>query len=92
VALDSKEKRASVVSTNPGAPSSVTPNAVHDQEWRQESGWCYSGVSIGAGFAIGDVIIADLAYYDVVLVDMLYYHVTVTDNAHFDVVVSDTLR
>ena len=92
MALDSKEKRASVVSTNPGAPSSVTPNTVHDQEWRQESGWCYSGVSIGAGFAIGDVIIADLAYYDVVLVDMLYYHVTVTDNAHFDVVVSDTLR
>ena len=93
MALYTAEKRASAVSLNPGAPSSVTPNAIHDREWRQESGWGYSGVTIGAGFAIGDVSVADLAYYDVVLSDQLLYHdVTLMDDVRFDVVVSDTLR
>jgi len=47
VALDTREKRASVVSLNPGAPPSPTPNAAMDQEWRQQSGWGYSGILVG---------------------------------------------
>ena len=49
MALDTAEKRASAVSLNPGAPPSPTPNALLDQEWRQESGWAYSGILIGVG-------------------------------------------
>ncbi len=54
MALDSREKRASVVSTNPGAPPSVTPLATPDQEWRQESGWAYSGILVGV--AVGQPV------------------------------------
>lgn len=45
--LDSQERRASAVSLNPGAPPSVTPNALNDQEWRQESGWGYAAILVG---------------------------------------------
>lgn len=45
---DTREKRASAVSLNPGAPPSPTPIALPDQEWRQESGWAYSGILVGA--------------------------------------------
>lgn len=47
MALDTREKRASAVSLTPSAPNTVTPNAAKDQEWRQESGWGYSGITIG---------------------------------------------
>ncbi len=45
--LDNRERRASAVSLNPGAPPSPTPNAAMDQEWRQESGWGYAAILIG---------------------------------------------
>lgn len=49
MAIDSPEKRKSIsglphVVMIPG----VTPNAAKDQEWRQESGWGYSGVLAAA--------------------------------------------
>ena len=46
--LDNRERRSSVVSLNPGAPPSPTPFAAMDQEWRQESGWGYAGILVGA--------------------------------------------
>lgn len=52
MALDNREKRASVVSTNPGAPSSPTPLAAMDQEWRQAAGWAYSGILVGVTYVI----------------------------------------
>ena len=48
MALDTAEKRASVVSLAYAAPPTVTPNASHDSEWRLEAGWGYSGISITA--------------------------------------------
>jgi len=50
VALDTREKRASVVSLYPGAPPSVTPDVTMDRGWRQESGWGYSGIFVGPLF------------------------------------------
>lgn len=52
MALDNREKRASVVSTNPGAPPSPTPLAAMDQEWRQAGGWAYSGILVGVSYVI----------------------------------------
>lgn len=45
MAIDTAEKRKSIA----GIPSAfripgVTPNVVKDLEWRQESGWSYSGI------------------------------------------------
>jgi len=45
MAIDTAEKRRSAAGVafwvaGPG----VTPNVVHDLEWRQESGWGYSGI------------------------------------------------
>jgi hypothetical protein len=48
MALDTAEKRASVVSLAYAAPPTVTPNATHDSEWRREAGWGYSGISVTA--------------------------------------------
>ena len=44
MAIDTREKRASVVGINRLAGPSVTPNAAQDQEWRQEVGYSYSGI------------------------------------------------
>lgn len=44
MAIDSREKRASVVGINFIAGPSPTPNASKDQEWRQEVGYGYSGI------------------------------------------------
>jgi hypothetical protein len=46
MALDTREKRASAVSLTQTAPPTVTPNSTPDREWRQQSGWGYSGLSI----------------------------------------------
>ncbi len=46
--LDSPERRASAVSLTQSAPPSPTPNAGMDQEWRQESGWGYAAILVGA--------------------------------------------
>jgi hypothetical protein len=49
MAIDSKEKRASVTGIHlyvagPG----VTPTAAQDQEWRQEVGYGYPGIAAAA--------------------------------------------
>ena len=46
--FDTREKRACAVSLTQSAPNTVTPNAAMDQEWRQESGWAYCGILVGA--------------------------------------------
>jgi hypothetical protein len=46
-AIDSAEKRRSI-SGIPFLMPGVTPNIAKDQEWRQEAGWCYSGILVGA--------------------------------------------
>lgn len=45
MAIDTREKRASVVGINRLAGPSVTVNASKDQEWRQEVGYSYSGIA-----------------------------------------------
>ncbi len=52
MAFDTREKRASIISTNPGAPPSPTPNVAMDQEWRQEAGWGYAGILVGVPIAV----------------------------------------
>ena len=48
MAIDSREKRASVVGINRLAGPSVTPNSAKDKEWRQEVGYSYSGIAADA--------------------------------------------
>lgn len=43
MAIDSPEKRKSISGINFFNPG-VTPNSGQDQEWRQESGYGYSGI------------------------------------------------
>ena len=45
MAIDSKEKRASVSGINMINGPGVTPNASKDAEWRQEAGYSYSGIA-----------------------------------------------
>ncbi len=47
MAIDSREKRASVVGINYLSGPSPTPNAAQDQEWRQEVGYGYPGIAAG---------------------------------------------
>ena len=46
MAIDTPERRRSASSVI-GVPyiPGVTPNASQDEEWRQQSGWAYSGIS-----------------------------------------------
>ena len=48
MAIDSAEKRRSISGIQHFLIPGVTPNASKDQEWRQESGWSYSGILAGA--------------------------------------------
>ena len=52
MAIDTREKRASVVGINMFFGPSPTPNAAQDQEWRQEVGYGYSGI-LAAGAPAG---------------------------------------
>ena len=61
MAIDSAEKRRSVagVACFPLGPA-VTPNSSKDAEWRQQSGWSYSGISataVSVGYAVGTLLI-----------------------------------
>ena len=47
MAIDSAEKRKSISGVNYFNPG-VTPNSGQDQEWRQESGYSYSGIAAGS--------------------------------------------
>ena len=44
MAIDNREKRQSVVGINRILAPSPTANASKDQEWRQQSGYGYSGI------------------------------------------------
>lgn len=44
MAIDSREKRQSIVCINRLSGPSPTPNAAKDQEWRQEAGYGYPGI------------------------------------------------
>lgn len=44
MAIDNAEKRRSISGIQ-GLIPGVTPNASKDGEWRQQSGWSYSGIS-----------------------------------------------
>ena len=44
MAIDTREKRASIAGITRLAGPGVTPNASKDQEWRQEVGYSYSGI------------------------------------------------
>ncbi len=44
MAIDSREKRASIVGINYLSGPSPTPDVAKDQEWRQEVGYSYSGI------------------------------------------------
>ena len=53
MAIDSAEKRRSVSQILTGIfPPGVTPNVSKDAEWRQQSGWGYSGI-VAAEVVIG---------------------------------------
>lgn len=49
MAIDSAEKRLSISGIPVPLIPGVTPNSGQDGEWRQESGWSYSGISVGGG-------------------------------------------
>ena len=53
MAIDSAEKRKSISGINYFGPG-VTPNSGQDQEWRQESGYSYSGIAAASpgGFQV----------------------------------------
>ena len=48
MAIDTREKRQSVVGINFFFGPSPTPNASKDQEWRQEVGYGYPGIAASA--------------------------------------------
>lgn len=47
MAIDTAEKRKSLVGLQYWSGPGVTPNASPDQEWRQEAGYSYSGILAG---------------------------------------------
>ena len=62
MAIDSKEKRASIVGINYISGPSPIPNASKDQEWRQEVGYSYSGILAAGGAAGPSIPIVDYYY------------------------------
>ena len=55
MAIDTAEKRKSISGIGiPCLIPGVTPNSGKDAEWRQESGWSYSGIAAGVGAAFVD--------------------------------------
>lgn len=44
MAIDTAEKRRSARYVTSRRSPAVTPNSAKDVEWRQESGWGYSGI------------------------------------------------
>jgi hypothetical protein len=47
MAIDSAERRKSLVGIITSMSPGVTPNASQDVEWRQEAGWGYPGIAAG---------------------------------------------
>ena len=59
MAIDTAEKRKSISGIGWLLPG-VTPNSEKDQEWRQESGWSYSGIA-AASPVVPPVVITPVA-------------------------------
>ena len=55
MAIDTAEKRRSVVGVNFFSGPGVTPLSSKDQEWRQESGYGYSGILVTFRLALDGV-------------------------------------
>ncbi len=54
MAIDTAEKRRCVAGIPLG--TGVTPNAVKDQEWRQEVGWGYCGILAAAAVVAAGIV------------------------------------
>lgn len=52
MAIDSAEKRRSLIGLVQFMPVGVTPNAAQDIEWRMQAGWGYSGITASGGGGI----------------------------------------
>lgn len=50
--IDTAEKRRSVAGIPFWVGLGVTPNALKDAEWRQQVGWGYSGIPVGAAVVV----------------------------------------
>lgn len=64
MAIDTAEKRRSLSGIQTTLLPGVTPNAGKDQEWRQESGWGYSGILASALTTFSETIIKFTIYID----------------------------
>ena len=63
MAIDTAEKRKSASQTITGLfGPGVTPNSGTDQEWRQQSGWGYSGILASNPTASVFDVIANIYY------------------------------
>lgn len=58
MAIDSREKRQNVASMTAPMPATPTPNAAQDEDWRQQAGWGYSGIS-----PAGQIITAQYPFF-----------------------------
>lgn len=63
MAIDTAERRRSIAGIHlyPSGPG-VTNNATQDQEWRQESGYCYSGIAIAVIAAAVELLLQSRAF------------------------------
>lgn len=56
MAIDTAEKRKSAAAVWHTQIPGVTPNAAKDQEWRQQSGWGYSGILAGGVVLVANAV------------------------------------
>lgn len=65
MAIDNAEKRKALSGIQVTLSPGVTPNASTDQEWRQQSGWGYSGILADAPSVVSTVApFAHVGYMD----------------------------
>lgn len=57
MAIDDAEKRKSASGIQATLIAGVTPNSSKDQEWRQQSGWGYSGI-VTAAISVGENVVS----------------------------------
>lgn len=57
MAIDDAEKRKSASGIQVSLIAGVTPNSSKDQEWRQQSGWGYSGI-VTTVISVGENVVS----------------------------------
>lgn len=57
MAINNAEKRKSASGIQVSLIAGVTPNSSKDQEWRQQSGWGYSGI-VTAAISVGENVVS----------------------------------